>query len=269
VRNARQRGRNAPVATRAAKPPARTAPAPAPTPAGAALAGGRARLPEAPALAPSILSADFARLGEAIAAATAGGARLLHVDVMDGHFVPNLTIGPPVVASVRKVTTLPLDVHLMIEDPDRYIEAFVRAGADMITVHQEAARHLHRTVAFIRERGAAAGVALNPSTPLSTLDEILPELDYVLLMSVNPGFSGQSFIPSVLGKVETLRRTIDRAGLATRIEVDGGIGPGNIADLRRRGADYFVAGSAVFDGDDPTRRARDLVDRLRDARRGA
>ncbi len=230
---------------------------------------GRARMPAAPALAPSILSADFARLGDAIAAATAGGARLLHVDVMDGHFVPNLTIGPPVVASLRKVTDLPLDVHLMIEDPDRFVDSFVRAGADMITVHQEAARHLHRTVSFIRECGAAAGVALNPSTPLSALDEILPDLDYVLLMSVNPGFSGQKFIPSVLGKVAALRRTIDRAGLATRIEVDGGVGPDNIADLRRRGADYFVAGSAVFDGGDPVRRARDLVDRLQGARRRA
>ncbi len=230
---------------------------------------GRSRMPAAPALAPSILSADFAHLGDAIAAATAGGARLLHVDVMDGHFVPNLTIGPPVVASLRKVTDLPLDVHLMIEDPDRFVDSFVRAGADMITVHQEAARHLHRTISFIRECGAAAGVALNPSTPLSALDEILPDLDYVLLMSVNPGFSGQKFIPSVLGKVAALRRTIDRAGLATRIEVDGGVGPDNIADLRRRGADYFVAGSAVFDGGDPARRARDLVDRLQGARRRA
>jgi len=223
---------------------------------------GRGRLPPTPALAPSILSADFAHLADDIGASVRGGATLLHVDVMDGHFVPNLTLGPPVVASIDKVTDLPLDVHLMIEEPDRYIERFARAGADMISVHQEAVPHLHRTVALIRECGAAPGVALNPSTPISLLGEILPDLDYVLLMSVNPGFGGQSFIEAVLPKVEALRAMIDQTGRNVKIEVDGGVGPGNIVELRRRGVDIFVAGSAVFDGGDPRRRARRLVDLL-------
>ena len=223
---------------------------------------GTFRPPAAPVLAPSILSADFARLADAIAAAAAGGARLLHVDVMDGHFVPNLTLGPPVVAAVDRATDLPLDVHLMIEDPDRYIESFVRAGADMISVHQEAVPHLHRTVALIHECGAAAGVALNPATPIGTLHDILPFLDYVLLMSVNPGFGGQTFIPTVLDKVGALRAMIDAGGRDVKIEVDGGVGPDNIVELRRRGVDIFVAGSAVFDGGDPEGRARRLVDLL-------
>ena len=224
-------------------------------------------LPSVPALAPSILSADFARLGEAIAAAESGGARLLHLDVMDGHFVPNLTIGPPVVKSVRRVTGLPLDVHLMIEEPDRYIEQFARAGANMISVHQETVQHLHRTVCYIKECGAAAGVALNPSTPLTLLDDILPDLDFVLLMSVNPGFGGQRFISSIMAKVTALRRRIDGSGCGARIEVDGGIGPDNISDLARAGADIFVTGSAVFDGGEPERRTRGLVTLLQQARR--
>jgi ribulose-phosphate 3-epimerase len=227
--------------------------------AGANARPGRSRLPRPPALAPSILSADFARLADEIAAAEEGGARLLHLDVMDGHFVPNLTIGIPVVESIRKVTDLPFDVHLMIEEPDRYIERFARAGANLISVHQEAVPHLHRVVGQIRECGAAAGVALNPATPLASLAEILPDLDYVLLMSVNPGFGGQRFIPSALNKVTALRRMIDASGCDVRIEVDGGVGPDNIADLRRQGADYLVAGAAVFDGRDPRQRARRLA----------
>jgi ribulose-phosphate 3-epimerase len=219
----------------------------------------RARLPEGPVLAPSILSADFAHLADDIAAAEAGGAGLFHLDVMDGHFVPNLTIGPPVVEAIDRVTDRPLDVHLMIEEPDRYLERFAAAGADMISVHQEAVRHLHRTIAYIRECGALAGVALNPSTPLSTLHEVLPDLDYVLVMSVNPGFGGQRFIPSSMVKVRALRRLIDEAGCRARIEVDGGVGPDNIAELRRSGAEIFVAGSAVFTGGNPRRRARQLV----------
>ncbi|HET6279184.1 MAG TPA: ribulose-phosphate 3-epimerase [Candidatus Polarisedimenticolia bacterium] len=220
-----------------------------------------------PALAPSILSADFARLGEEIAAVEEAGARLLHLDVMDGHFVPNLTIGPPVVAAVRRVTRLPLDVHLMIEDADRYIESFVKAGADMISVHQEATPHLHRTVAFIRECGAAPGVVLNPATPLTTLQEILPELDYVLLMSVNPGFGGQKFIPSVLRKTAILKSMIEASAPGVRIEIDGGVGLANISDLLAAGAGIFVAGSAVYDGGDPRQRARDLIERLARGRR--
>ena len=233
-----------------------------PSRAGGSLRESSGRLPGIPALAPSILSADFARLGEEIAAVEEAGARLLHLDVMDGHFVPNLTIGPPVVAAVRRVTRLPLDVHLMIEHPDRYIESFAKAGADMISVHQEATPHLHRTVACIRECGAAPGVVLNPATPLTTLQEILPELDYVLLMSVNPGFGGQKFIPSVLRKTAILRSMIEASAPGVRIEIDGGVGPANISGLLAAGAEIFVAGSAVYDGHDPRQRARDLVERL-------
>jgi ribulose-phosphate 3-epimerase len=218
----------------------------------------RPSLPSGAALAPSILSADFARLAEEIAAVTEGGAGLLHLDVMDGHFVPNLTIGPPVVASVRKVTSLPLDVHLMIEGPDRYIERFIDAGADMISVHQEAVPHLHRTVHLIRDRGALAGVALNPATPLATLDDILPDLDHVLLMSVNPGFGGQKFLPAVVPKIEALRDRLAARKLRARIEVDGGVADDNLPALLRAGATLFVAGSAVFDGRDPRARAAAL-----------
>lgn len=230
--------------------------------AGEGARGSSGRLPEMPALAPSILSADFARLGEEIAAVEQAGARLLHLDVMDGHFVPNLTIGPPVVASVRRVTRLPLDVHLMIENPDRYVESFAGAGADMISVHQETTPHLHGTVAHIRKCGAAPGVVLNPGTPLTTLQEILSELDYVLLMSVNPGFSGQKFIPSVLRKTAILKNMIEATAPGVRIEVDGGVGLSNISELQGAGAEMFVAGSAVFDGRDPRQRARELIEKL-------
>jgi len=235
--------------------------------AGGGLRGTSGRLPEMPALAPSILSADFARLGEEIAAVEEAGARLLHLDVMDGHFVQNLTLGPPVVAAVRRVTRLPLDVHLMIENPDRYVESFAKAGADMISIHQETAPHLHGTVAHIRKCGAAPGVVLNPGTPLTTLQEILSELDYVLLMSVNPGFSGQKFIPSVLRKTAILRNMIEATAPGVRIEVDGGVGLSNISDLLDAGAEMFVAGSAVYDGQDPRQRARELIERLAQGRR--
>ncbi len=220
---------------------------------------GAGAIPSGPALAPSLLSADFARLGEEIAAVRAGGAGLLHLDVMDGHFVPNLTIGPPVVASVRRVTDLPLDVHLMIEEPDRYIDRFVAAGADLVTVHQEAVPHLHRTVALIHELGAAAGVAINPATPIGTLDDILPDLDVVLVMSVNPGFGGQKFIPAAIGKVRALAQRIAARGAKTRIEVDGGVADDNLPALLEAGATLFVAGSAVYDGRDPQARAAALV----------
>jgi ribulose-phosphate 3-epimerase len=227
-----------------------------------------ARLPGTPVLAPSILTADFGHLADQIGAAEAGGAGLFHLDVMDGHFVPNLTIGPLIVEAIDRLTDLPLDVHLMIEQPDLYIERFARAGADMISVHQEAVPHLHRTVQLIRGCGVAAGVALNPSTPLGSLDEILPELDYVLLMSVNPGFGGQKFIPTVLTKIAGLRRHIDASGVKAKIEVDGGVGPDNIVAIRENGADILVAGSAVFDGRDPKARARALTELLNPARRG-
>jgi ribulose-phosphate 3-epimerase len=195
-------------------------------------------------IAPSILSADFARLGEEVQAIAS--ADYVHVDVMDGHFVPNLTIGPPVVSALRKVTELPLDVHLMIENPDCYIPAFAEAGADIITVHQEACIHLHRTVQLIKSCGKKAGVSLNPATPAGTLELILDDLDLVLVMSVNPGFGGQSFIPAALTKIEQLRREIDRRGLAVELEVDGGVKTDNIGRIARAGADVFVAGSAVF-----------------------
>lgn len=201
-------------------------------------------------IAPSILSADFARLGEEIAAIEAAGADYVHVDVMDGHFVPNLTIGPPVVAALRKVTKLPLDVHLMIDNPDAYIPEFARAGADIITVHQEASTHLHRAVQLIKSLGKKAGVSINPATPVSTLEVILDELDLVLVMSVNPGFGGQSFIPSALNKISSLRREIERRALATELEVDGGVKTDNIAEIAAAGADVFVAGSAVFGSSD-------------------
>ncbi|HKB06730.1 MAG TPA: ribulose-phosphate 3-epimerase [Candidatus Polarisedimenticolia bacterium] len=220
-----------------------------------------------PALAPSILTADFGHLADEIAAAEAGGAGLFHLDVMDGHFVPNLTIGPLVVEAIDRMTDRPLDVHLMIERPDAYIERFARAGADMISVHQEAVPHLHRTVQLIRDCGAAPGVALNPATPIDLLEDILSDVDYVLLMSVNPGFGGQRFIPSVMAKVGALRERLDASGCRARIEVDGGVGPDNIVALREQGADILVAGSAVFDGRDPKGRARALADLLERARR--
>lgn len=197
-------------------------------------------------IAPSILSADFTRLGEQVRQAVAGGADYVHVDVMDGHYVPNITLGPLVAAAVRRSTELPLDVHLMIERPDRYIEDFVSAGASIVTVHQEAVVHLHRTIAAIHDVGARAGVALNPATPLNTLDEILPYLDLVLVMSVNPGFGGQSFIPTSLDKVRRLRRMINERGLDVELEIDGGIGSDTVADVVAAGATVLVAGSAVY-----------------------
>ena len=213
-------------------------------------------------LAPSILSADFARLGAAVEEVEEGGAALIHVDVMDGHFVPNITIGPAVTAALRKVTQLPLDCHLMIEEPERWVDEFVRAGADMVSVHVEAARHLHRCVTRIQELGAKAGVVLNPSTPLSALDEILEPADFVLLMSVNPGFGGQRMIEPVLEKARALRRRIDERGLDTRIEIDGGVTLENLDRVAETGVDMIVAGSAVFGGGDARGAARRMVDRL-------
>ena len=201
-------------------------------------------------IAPSILSADFACLGEEIRAIEQAGADYVHVDVMDGRFVPNITIGPLVVEAVRPVTALPLDVHLMIEYPGRYIPDFAAAGADIIVVHVEADRHLHRTVQLIKSLGKKAGVSLNPATSLSTLDMILPDLDLVLLMTVNPGFGGQSFIESCLPKISELRQRIDSLGLPIELEVDGGVKIDNIERIAAAGADVFVAGSAVFGSDD-------------------
>src|SRR6056297_672408 len=197
-------------------------------------------------IAPSILSADFSRLGEEIRAIDQAGADYVHIDVMDGHFVPNITIGPLVVDAVRRVTDLPLDVHLMIEHPDRYVGDFAKAGADLIVVHVEAGVHLHRTIQLIRSLGKKAGVSLNPATPASSLEMILAEIDLVLVMSVNPGFGGQGFIPSSLDKIAALRKEIDRRGLQVELEVDGGVKPENIAEIAAAGADVFVAGSAVF-----------------------
>ena len=197
-------------------------------------------------IAPSILSADFNRLGEEVHAVEAAGADWIHADVMDGHFVPNITFGPLVVAAVRKITRLPIDVHLMIENPDRYIQAFAEAGADWISVQVETCPHLNRAVQQIKEAGAKAGVVLNPSTPLSALDWVLEYADYVLIMSVNPGFGGQAFIGNSLEKIRRLRRMIDDRGLSTLIEVDGGIKENNIAEVAEAGADVFVAGSAIF-----------------------
>ena len=197
-------------------------------------------------IAPSILSADFANLGAEVKAVDAAGADVIHVDVMDGHFVPNITIGPLVVKAVRKVTEKPLDVHLMIRDADRYVDDFAAAGADWLTVHVEACPHLHRTVARIKELGKKAGVVLNPATPISTLDAIFTEIDLVMLMSVNPGFGGQSFIPSTLAKTRQLRNRITELGLDVAIEIDGGIGPATIGDAAAAGANIFVAGSAVY-----------------------
>ncbi len=197
-------------------------------------------------IAPSILSADFARLSEEIGKVEKAGANLLHLDVMDGHFVPNITIGPPVIASIRKATSLPLDVHLMIEEPSRYLDAMIQAGANWISVHAEADTHLNRTVRHLRDHGLRAGVALNPSTPLVAVEEILPEVDFVLIMSVNPGFGGQSFVPSTLKKIRKLREIIASNGYHARIEVDGGVGPDNLSEVLASGAEIIVVGSAVF-----------------------
>jgi ribulose-phosphate 3-epimerase len=200
-------------------------------------------------IAPSILSADFAALGEAIAHVEAAGADQLHVDVMDGHFVPNLTIGPPVIESIRKRTRLPLDVHLMIEEPERWVEIYVKAGADFVTVHAEACRHLERALTLIREAGAKAGVALNPSTPPEALQYVLDDLDLVLVMSVNPGFGGQSFIPTAYEKIRRLRALL--AGREVMISVDGGVKAANAGPLAQAGATVLVAGSSIFGAPDP------------------
>ena len=201
-------------------------------------------------ISPSILSADFSRLGEDVQAVDRAGADYIHIDVMDGHFVPNITIGPLVVDALRKVTAKPLDVHLMIENPDLYIPDFAKAGADIITVHQEAVPHLHRTLQLIKSLGKKAGVSLNPATPVETLDVILDELDLVLIMSVNPGFGGRSFIPSALDKIRALRQRITQRGLSTELEVDGGVKIDNIREVVAAGADVLVAGSAVFNTED-------------------
>ncbi|HIQ37821.1 MAG TPA: ribulose-phosphate 3-epimerase [Desulfocapsa sulfexigens] len=200
--------------------------------------------------APSILSADFTRLGEEIAAVDHAGAEVIHIDVMDGHFVPNITIGPLVVKAARKATNKILDVHLMISDADRYIDSFAAAGADWITVHVEACTHLHRTVSRIKELGKKAGAVLNPATPLSSLDYILEDLDLVMLMSVNPGFGGQSFIESTLSKTDSLKKRIDQLGLNVGIEIDGGISPKTIGRVAEAGANIFVAGSAIYGCDE-------------------
>lgn len=201
-------------------------------------------------IAPSILSADFSRLGEEVRAVTAAGADYIHIDVMDGHFVPNITIGPLVVEAVRKVTDLPLDVHLMIKNPDLYVADFANAGADIIVVHAEASDHLHRTIQLIKSLGKKAGVSLNPATPLQFLDYIVEEVDLVLLMTVNPGFGGQSFIEACLPKIHALRSMLDKRGLEAELEVDGGVKTGNIDRISHAGADVFVAGSAVFGSHD-------------------
>ncbi len=217
-------------------------------------------------IAPSILSADFSCLGDEIRAIDKAGADYVHVDVMDGHFVPNITIGPLIVAAARKVTQLPLDVHLMIENPDQYIPEFARAGADLIVVHAEAATHLHRTIELIHSLGKKAGVSLNPATSLAALDVILPDLDLVLLMTVNPGFGGQSFIRACLPKIAELRRRIDDLGLAIELEVDGGVKIDNIEQIAAAGADVFVAGSAVFGTTDYPSTIRQLKENATAAR---
>jgi ribulose-phosphate 3-epimerase len=209
-------------------------------------------------IAPSILSADFAALGRDIQAVERGGADLIHVDVMDGHFVPNITIGVPVVRAIKRVATRPLDVHLMIEQPDRYIEGFVQAGAAMVSVHVEAVPHLHRTVQFIKSLGAKAGVVLNPSTPAGALEDIAVDLDFVLVMSVNPGFGGQAFIRHSLAKLRRVREVLDRSGSAAPIEIDGGIDSANAADVVAAGASILVAGNAIFGTADPEGATRAL-----------
>ena len=213
-------------------------------------------------LAPSILSADFARLGEQIDEVARAGADYIHVDVMDGHFVPNITIGAPVVASIRPITSLPLDVHLMIEHPKRYISEFAHAGADIITVHVEACPHLHKTIRLIKELGARAGVSLNPATPLGAVEEFLPHVDLVLIMSVNPGFGGQSFIPETLPRIASMRKMLDDGGLSAELEVDGGITADNAPEIVKAGATVLVAGNSVFKAKEGISRA---IRRLREA----
>jgi ribulose-phosphate 3-epimerase len=215
-------------------------------------------------IAPSILSADFARLADAVAEAEAAGADWIHVDVMDGHFVPNITIGVPVVAALRRVTQLPLDVHLMIEQPERYIDAFIDAGAGWLTVHQEASVHLHRTVERIRQLGAKPGVSINPATPAASLAEILPYVDLVLIMSVNPGFGGQKYIPTSTGKIAALRRELDERGLwPVELEVDGGVSEETAGDIVAAGATVLVAGAAIFN------KSADVAENIRRLRAAA
>ena len=216
-------------------------------------------------IAPSILAADFSCLGDAIRAVEQGGAAALHVDVMDGHFVPNISIGVPVVTSLRKATRLLLDVHLMIESPELYIQAFAEAGADMISVHQEATAHLDRALTMIREHGCQPGAVINPATPVSTLSEVLDKADHVLVMSVNPGFGGQKFIPGALGKIRDLKRIRESYNHTFRIEVDGGVGPENVADLVRAGAEILVAGTSIFHTPD----ASEAVRAMKQAAEGA
>jgi ribulose-phosphate 3-epimerase len=211
-------------------------------------------------IAPSILSADFTRLGEAIEMAKEGGAKILHVDVMDGHFVPNITIGLPVVRSIRAATDMTIDTHLMIEDPGRYAAEFVRAGADMVSVHIEADPHIHRTLGSIRDAGGKAGIVINPATSLFVIEGAIEHADFVLVMSVNPGFGGQRFIPSVLGKLRRLREMIQEKGLNTRIEIDGGIDETNVGEVVAAGAEILVAGSAVYGKDDPVAALRTLYE---------
>ena len=216
-------------------------------------------------LAPSILSADFAHLADQVARATEGGGSLIHVDVMDGHFVPNLTVGPPLVKSLRKATPLPLDCHLMIENPDQFIAEFAEAGADWISVHQEACRHLDRTLHLIKSHDCQAGVVINPATPVETLSEVLGIVDYVLVMSVNPGFGAQKFIPATLGKMKKLAEIRAKRGYSYRIEVDGGVALETVADVVRAGAEILVAGNAVFGKGDPKQNAQVLLEAARNA----
>ena len=216
-------------------------------------------------LAPSILAADFARLGEQVRAASDGGASVIHVDIMDGHFVPNLTIGPPVVKSLRKATDLPLDCHLMIENPDEFIPVFADAGADWMSVHQEAVPHLNRTLHLIKSHHCLAGVVINPATPVETLTEVLDIVDYVLVMSVNPGFGAQQFIPSTLHKMRRLAEIRNQRNLSYRIEVDGGVALDTVADVVRAGAEILVAGNAVFGKGDPKKNAEGLLKAATDA----
>ena len=214
-----------------------------------------------PRIAPSILAADFARLAERIQSVEAAGAHLLHVDVMDGHFVPNITIGPPVLKSLRKETALPFDVHLMVSEPDRFVDEFVKAGSNSLTVHVEAVHHLDRTIDLIRSSGVGVGVALNPATPLSSIEHVLDLVDMVLIMSVNPGFGGQSFIPYTVGKIRRLREMIEDAGLKTSIEVDGGINDDTLEEVVGAGADVLVAGSAIFGSGDPGQRVKEMMEK--------
>jgi len=216
-------------------------------------------------IVPSILSADFAHLAEEIARVERGGASMLHVDIMDGHFVPNLTLGPPVVESIRKITRSRLDVHLMIEDPDRYAPVFIQAGADQISVHQEACRHLDRTLRMIHDEGALAGVVINPATPVAMLSEVLEVADYVLIMSVNPGFGGQHFIPRALDKVRELDRLRRERHLQLPIEIDGGITLENLQEVIRAGCDWVVTGSSVFHSPDPAATVAAMRQVARDA----